>query len=579
LRRNGFAFVLHGHLPFVLTHGRWPHGADWVNEAAAETYVPLLAMMGRLAEDGVRWKLNLDVSPVLAEQLGSEVFRREFNSYLATKISHAGENEAEFAKRGDSRLASLARIWKDYYGEIRREFEDRWHGNILAGFRYFEDRDDLELMTCGATHGYLPLLGRDTAVQAQVKQAVAAHVRHFGHAPKGIWLPECAYRPRYPWKPPVGPSRGEFLRKGVDEFLSENGLKYFIIDTHMLRGGQAVGIYLQRFGALRELWARYEKGTERPIEAERSPHLPYWIASNPEGHAPVAAFTRDPDTGIVVWSGEHGYPGDGNYLDFHKKHFPGGLRYWRVTHAKADLGDKEVYEPTAVPGRIEENASHFVGLVRKLLAGYGQEGGRRILAAPFDAELYGHWWFEGVRWLELVLRKMAECDDVEAVRLGDWLEAQPPTEVVSLPEGSWGQGGFHWIWLNEATTWTWERIYPAEERMEKLAAELAGMEKGGDPKAGRFRDVLRQAARELLLLESSDWQFLISTWSARDYAEMRLANHATDFNFAADLAEKVARGGEPSGDEWGRLAEMRERDFVFPDIDPLWWSRVEYPAA
>ncbi len=575
-RKNGFAFVLHGHLPFVVTHGRWPHGADWINEAAAETYVPLVMMMRRLAADGVPFRLNMDVSPVLCEQLASAEFRGEFDGYLDAKLASADENEREFASHGEHRLAGLARMWKAYYEGIRAEFTGPLRGNILAGFRYFEDRDNLELMTCGATHGYLPLLGTDAAVQAQVKQAVRSHVRHFGKAPRGIWLPECAYRPRYEWAPPVGPSRAAFPRKGVDEFLSENGLKYFIIDTHMLRGGQAIGIYLQRFGALRELWDRYEKGMGRPLEAGRSPHRPYWVASNTEGHAPVAAFTRDPDTGVVVWSGEHGYPGDGWYLDFHKKHFPGGLRYWRVTGAKVDLGAKEVYEPDRVAARLEENASHFVSLVRGLLSGSSEGEGRRILTAPFDAELYGHWWFEGVRWLELVLRKVAASPDVEAVRLDEHLAAEPPVEVVALPEGSWGQGGFHWIWLNDATTWTWELIYPAEERMGKLARDLASMESAGNGRAGRARDAVCQAARELLLLESSDWQFLISTWSARDYAEMRVQRHSDDFNAVAGMAEKLIAGGEPSNEEWGKLRELKERDFLFPDVDPAWWAKVEY---
>jgi len=576
--RNGFAFVLHGHLPFVLTHGRWPHGADWVNEAAAETYVPMLMMMRRLTEDGVPWHLNIDVSPVLCEQLGSAIFHEEFTTYLDTKISHATENEAEFLKKGEEQLAGLARYWNDYYSGIKDEFLNRWHGNILAGFRYFEDLDHLELMTCGATHGYMPLLGTDNSAQAQIKQAVSAHVRHFGKRPRGIWLPECAYRPRYPWKRPVGPDTPAFLRKGSEEFLSENGIRYFIIDTHMLRGGQAVGIYLQRFGALKELWARYEKGMGGEIDPDRTPHRPYWVASQPGDHAPVAAFTRDPDTGLVVWSGEYGYPGDGSYLDFHKKHFPGGLRYWRVTHAKADLGDKLVYEPASVQARLEENSSHFVSLVRNLLAGYQESGGRRVLTAPFDAELYGHWWFEGVRWLELVLRKMDQEPAFEAVRLGDYLEAEPATEVVALPEGSWGQGGFHWIWFNDQNTWTWEKIYPAEDRMVDLARKFTGMEASGDARAERAREVVKQAARELLLLESSDWQFLISTLAARDYAELRVDRHAADFNRVAAMAETLLDGGDLSGEDREKLKDIQERDYLFPDIEPKWWAKVEYPA-
>jgi 1,4-alpha-glucan branching enzyme len=296
--------------------------------------------------------------------------------------------------------------------------------------------------------------------------------------------------------------------------------------------------------------------------------------SNPSDHAPVAFFTRDPDTGMVVWSGEWGYPGDGAYLDFHKKHFPGGLRYWRVTQAKLDLGLKEMYDPGKVGARLEENAEHFVNLVQRLLA----EGtGDRILTAPFDAELFGHWWFEGVRWLELVLRKMSSDPDVKSYRLGDWLEKHPPSEVVSLPEGSWGQGGFHWIWLNDSNAWTWERIYPAEERMEKLAGVLAGFEERGDPRTADLRETLKLAARELLLLEASDWQFLISTISAADYSALRVVRHADAFDRVAGVAERIAGGGEVSAEDRQMMAELSDRDFLFPDVDPAWWAKVEYP--
>jgi len=571
---RGFAFVLHAHLPFVLNHGRWPHGADWLNEAAAETYVPLLKMMREMERDGVPFRLNIDISPVLGEQLGSGAFREEFLLYLENKDAAARDNEADFQRAGNDKLASLARGWADYYRDVRREFLEAWNGDLLAGFRHFEGKGSVEIMTCAATHGYLPLLGRDTAVQAQIKTAVASHLRNFGSQPRGIWLPECAYRPRYAWAPPVGPRRIAAERKGVDEFLSENGIRYFITDAHMLRGGRAIGIYLSRFAALRNLWSRYERESGRPIETERSPHIPCLVMSSPSDHAPVAFFTRDPDTGMVVWSGEWGYPGDGNYLDFHKKHFPGGLRYWRVTQAKLDLGLKEVYEPEKVDARLDENAGHFVSLVRRLLA---DGDGDRILTAPFDAELFGHWWFEGVRWLELVLRKLASDPEVKPCRLGDWLEKHPPSEVVSLPEGSWGQGGFHWIWLNDSTAWTWERIYPAEERMEKLAGVLAGMEKHGDARAPGLRETLKLAARELLLLEASDWQFLISTVNAADYSSLRLVRHADAFDLVAGIADRIAAGGEVTGDERRTMTELSDRDFLFPEVDPAWWAKVEYP--
>lgn len=287
----------------------------------------------------------------------------------------------------------------------------------------------------------------------------------------------------------------------------------------------------------------------------------------------MAVFTRNPETSIQVWSGEHGYPGDGWYLDFHKKHFPGGHRYWRVTSAKSDLAEKKEYEPHRAAERVPENAGHFKQLVKDILAAHNQATGEvGLLCAPFDAELFGHWWFEGPEWIYLVLKWMNEDPEMSPVTCAEYLEAHPPHTVVALPEGSWGQGGFHWIWLNEWTTWIWRDIYAAEDEMPRLA-ELAL--RSGDAHLSR---IVSQAARELLLLEASDWPFLISTWTARDYAERRAALHHEAFSRLADMARRRERGESLAPDEEQFLADCEARDSVFPDIDPAWWARVERPA-
>ncbi|HEY8368757.1 MAG TPA: 1,4-alpha-glucan branching protein domain-containing protein [Thermodesulfobacteriota bacterium] len=580
---GALAFVLHSHLPYVIAHGRWPHGTDWLNEAAAETYVPLVRMLDRLLAEGRRPRLTIDLSPVLTEMLADDSFKAEFVDYLSQKIEAARRDQAEFGRLGDTGMRRLAADWEAWYVATRAAFTDTYGRDLPGAFRRLEERGAIEIITCGATHGYFPLLCRDTSIQAQVKQAVSAHRRHFGRSPKGIWLPECAYRPSYRWQSPLpGDPDEPRERKGVEEFLSENGIEYFIVDAHLLKGGRAIGVYVDRFELLERLWSRYiaERGEPDRPETPRSPYELYYVASRRVG-APVAIFTRDPQTALQVWSGQHGYPGDGRYLDFHKKRFPGGLRYWRVTDAQADLADKQPYEPEAAKSRIGPQADHFRDLVKSTLAGHREATGRPgILTAPFDAELFGHWWFEGPAWLEAVLRRVEDDPDLELTTCGEYLEAHRPTEVIALPEGSWGEGGHHFIWLNQDTAWTWKHVYAAERELPALLAEATPARLAANPALER---VLEQAARELLLLQASDWQFLISTLAARDYAEMRVVRHTEDFQRLAAIARRLlaADGGQPglTPEEETALTTIEARDRLFPDLDLTWWRQVEYPAG
>jgi len=564
-------FVLHSHLPYVISHGKWPHGMDWLNEAAAETYIPLLQAFNRLVSEGISPKISIGITPVLAEMLTDNVFKAEFEDYLDQKVEAAIHDATEFYRTGDERHG-VAKMWESFYRETRTYFLETLNKDIVGAFKELQDGGYIEIITCAATHGYLPLLGEDTAVQAQVKLGVETHKKHFGRQPKGIWLPECAYRPAYEWDSPIEGFGGPKKRKGVEEFLSENGIRYFMIDSHLLKGGEAVGVYEDRFEALKQLKVNFES-QYAPVDEDftKTPHKLYYAASR-EGIAPVAFFTRDPKSSLQVWSGEHGYPGDGNYLDFHKKHFPGGLQYWRVTSSQADLADKELYLPEKIDGRIRENAQHFKELVKEVCASdQVVDGHIPMVCAPFDTELFGHWWFEGPRFLYQVLKEVALDPEIEAATLAEYYEEFPPVDVVSVPEGSWGQGGFHWIWLNDMTRWTWKHVYEAEQLMTQAAQKYSI--RTDEPVAS----LLKLLARELVLLESSDWQFLISTIAAQDYAEMRFTNHFSDFKKVLGLLEKAANGEALSDTENEAVKDISERDALFEHINPVWWKELEFP--
>lgn len=571
-----FVLVLHAHIPYVLGHSTWPHGSQMLYEAAADAYLPLLWVIEELTYEGISPKFVLSLSPTTMEQLADERFQEWFVNYLNDKIYWAGENEREFAGLGDGHREYLARRWRERYQALRDSFVNRYGRDILGQFRQHQEAGHIEVMTSAATHGYLPLLRQDSSVQLQIRVAVATYEKHFGRWPRAFWLPECAYRPRALWAPNPAVSGYEtpYPRKGVEEFLAGNGFDYFIIDTHLLAGGGPEPVDIDWEHTLGKIWGRIRKSREpRPYHGEKSPYFPYFVGHFYEDHPPVAALVRDPQTGMKVWSAEHGYPGDADYLEFHQKHLPGDLRYWRVTGPDCPLGDKQIYQPDWAEGRAREHAGNFLWSVKETLRQQPHPGGRRpVLCAPFDAELFGHWWFEGPRFLIQALRWMHQDPDIEVLTGSEYLARYSPETAIALPEGSWGAGGGHWVWLNDDTTWTWQRIYDAELDMRALLQDHGT---GHDP---GMRALLEQALRELLLLQASDWQFLITTWSARDYAGERLACHHSDFKRLTAIARKYGRGEEVTPEEWDFLGGLQDRDRLFAEIDPAWFAEDDNPA-
>ena len=252
-----FLLCLHSHMPYVLSHGKSPHGTDWLHESAAECYLPILHTLDRLHRDHIKPRWTINMTPILVEQLADPSFAAGFEDYCQSKIDFAIEDQRRFDVEGPLWMQGLAGMWQRYYTRALVQFKHQWDRNIVDGFRFFQDQGMIEIITCGATHGYLPLLGTDESVEAQVKLGVATHEKHFGVKPRGIWLPECAYRPRYNWKAPVGQNEVPWPRKGVEEVLKDNGIDFFFVDSHMIRGGQPLGTYAQKFPQLAEMFARF----------------------------------------------------------------------------------------------------------------------------------------------------------------------------------------------------------------------------------------------------------------------------------------------------------------------------------
>ncbi|MBN1286013.1 MAG: DUF1957 domain-containing protein [Anaerolineae bacterium] len=556
---GAFTFVLHSHLPYARMAGRWPHGEEWIHEAAAETYVPLLQALYDLREQGVEFKLTIGITPVLGEQLADADVKDHFDLYLQEKIEAAEKDIPRFQEEEDLHMEYLATFYRDWFTKIKHDFDARFDRDLTGAFKRLQDEGYIEIITSGATHGYMPLLGHDSAIYAQIRTGIANYERLYGRAPTGIWLPECAYRPAYY-------TEDGKLRPGIERFLSELGIKVFFSETHTITGGRPVGMAAgETIGPYGEIRRRYviPMSEKMPLR-QATTFKPYYVSDTTAGagaeqHSGVAAIGRQNRTGMQVWSADWGYPGDYDYREFHKKDGISGMQYWRVSGARVDLGYKDAYHPDWAQYKVGQHSDHFAWLVEQELKGYHDATGEYgLIASNYDTELFGHWWFEGVDWIREVLRKLAANPNVELTTASEFVEKHPPQEVLHIPESSWGVGGGHWTWDNHDVYWMWMPIWEAEARMERLVA--AHPDADGD---ARF--VLDQAARELLLLSSSDWPFLVTTGQAKEYAIQRFLGHVERFNELLDSLEAETPNRALAEGYW-------ERDKVFPNIDYRWFA-------
>lgn len=527
-----FVLVLHMHVPHVMRHGRWPHGSDWLMDAVIDSYLPLIDVAGRLAAERVPAPMTINVTPVVGAQMRDPGFAAEVRRFLAQRLAAVEADERDLESRGDAGLAGVVRHWRAWYTARAAQF-DAIDGDVVGALARLERDGRLELMSSAATHGFLPLLGRDESIRLQLAVGHDEHTRLFGRAPAGCWMPECAYRPRGSWAPL--PEITPRVRDGIETFLEQSGYRYTVIDAHLADAGRALQAY--RSGA-----------RPRADHVERSPYGNYTIGNRPDA---VRALVRDPVATRQVWSRDGGYPGAAPYLEFHKMRFPGGLQLWSVTGPGVSLGDKQPYDPGAALGTARDHARHFAYLIGEVARGRHPSDG--VLVAPFDLELFGHWWFEGPEFLGEMYRALRDVPAVRPATASDHVERSAATPL-DLPAGSWGRDGDFGFWLNDATVSMWRRLWALEERFWNVAPDALSRDD--------HHPVLAQAARSLLLAQSSDWEFMISAAEVADYGETRFAMHAADAERLVDALER-REGMETVG----RLVdELGARDAIFPRV-------------
>ncbi|MDQ7786173.1 MAG: DUF1957 domain-containing protein [Thermodesulfovibrionales bacterium] len=525
MRTRGFlCIVLHAHLPYI-RHPEHDNFLEetWLFEAITETYIPLLDMFERLIHDSVDFRITISLSPTLVEMFHDPLLQQRYRHYLGKMIAFT---EQELSRiKGDVHFEPVVTMYHERFRRILHLYEDVYKRDLVSAFENMSGTGKVELITTTATHAFLPVLSHcPQAVRAQILIGAEQHREKFCGKLRGMWLPECGYIP------------------GFDALLTEAGINYFFVDTHGILHGEPT----PRFGA------------SLPVRC-------------PSG---AVAFGRDNQSAKQVWSSIEGYPGDFWYREFYRDigfdldldslksylHPDGlrtftGLKYYRIT---GKTHNKKPYEREKAVKKAAEHAHHFLqsrgSQIQHL---HGRLGIMPIITAPYDAELFGHWWFEGPDWLDALFRIMhREQNNFRMITPSEYLEevaAGCSDLQVSQPSiSSWGEKGYSEVWVNETNDYVYRHLFKAADRMVLLADTFPQSE-------GILRRAINQAARELLLAQQSDWTFIMKNRTATGYAQKRIEEHLSRFTRLYDsiISDNISA-------TW--LGEVEERDKIFKNI-------------
>ncbi len=525
LAKGELALVLHAHLPYVRSNEPGSLEEDWYFQALMECYLPLLRMLEEAYSRHQNPKITIGLSPTLVTLFRDEDLKSRFPKWIRNRLALL-KDELEKDFLGASSNSSIAARHLEL--KIKKQLSD-WslcNGDLISRFKKLQISGVVDLLTCAATHGYLPLLRENPeAIKCQLETAFKEHLRCFKNKPLGIWLPECAYY------------------EGLDFYLREAGFRYAILDGHGLLHAKP----------------RPRYGLYAPICTKNG----------------VAFFGRDSESTLPVWSAKEGYPGNSSYREFHRdlgwdlpletikkiginEARPLGLKLHKVTGRNTPLNKKAFYEPNIAAKQTKEHANQYlfsrgVQLNRLRLS----MGHKPLLVAPFDAELFGHWWFEGPDFLS-ELYKQAENMEIKFTHLRDVLNQNPKLQLCDPSPSSWGQGGYHNYWLNENNDWVVIQWNKASKSMTKiLENEISDQ--------NQIR-IIKQALRELLLSQSSDWSFILRAGTTTDLAKNRINRHLNRFWFLISVIENKKELTISD------LERIENEDFIFPEISLADWS-------
>jgi len=502
------AFVLHTHLPYLKNHGVWPVGEEWLFQAWAESWLPVTGVLLALAEDGHRDVLTLGVTPLVAHQVADPRLRRDLGTWLGIQTWRSEEQRWQ-AHMGPEVQALGPFYWLRYARLSRLHEQVEAAGGILAVWADLASRGVIELLGGPATHPYLPLQTDPDLIDAQLACGLDSHAAWAGQPATGLWSPECGYRPRGSvadaTAEPLAVDRHGTPRlprlerelPGLEEHYADHGITHVLVDAATV---------------VRAAGGRDRDWTRRPAVPDPSAGDPYELVHDGVriGASDVVAYARDLSVAYHVWSPTAGYPGNVWYRDYWAKGSFGAHPSWRVTDKELPPDAKAPYEPEAARAQVARDVDHLHGVLRSVL----DPRPGQLTVAAYDTELFGHWWFEGPQWLDGLLRAIADDSRLRTTTLASRLERRAPQHRMDLPESSWGYAKGHASWVTGETRWMWASLRAAEQ----LAADVCA-----DPTApGPVRE---QVARELALLQCSDWPFMVTRGNSPDYAGTRFRGH------------------------------------------------------
>lgn len=476
--------TLHAHLPYIPCVENSVLEENWFFEAVVESYIPLISTLETLSDEGIRPGLTISLSPTLCAMLESESMEKKLRKYVSDRLALC-EKELEISK--DQRISSVIVMYKALY-ENAMETIVRYSGDLITPLKRLEHDRQIEIITTSATHAVLPLIPNREALRAQISAACDDYKDRFNKDTQGFWLPECAYNER------------------VERELMLSNIKYFFLDRRACHSGFQNSIFSSY---------RSKEG------------LNY--------------FFRDDETSRKVYSADFGYPGNGVYREFYKDigyerdlqylypytgtflKSPTGLKYYRITAKDVPLDKKEIYDYEIAQAQVEKDVCDFLeGICSKGKYLWEKRGIRPLINCCFNAELFGHWWFEGPEFLETVIRKIrTDRLPIQIVTPCEYLEYVGSQECLQLPAiSSWGENGYFDPWLNKKNDFMYSRLY---EIVAKTAL-IAGRNKNQDL-SFLTRRALNQLLRELLLAQSSDWAFMLYVGRHSEYAARRFNMH------------------------------------------------------